>query len=98
VSRRFGPTETEPAAPLWWGGIGLRILTWLFALGAVLVHQHDYQRPRLAWLVLGVMALWTLSTSLVYSREAPRRQWSAFVLLDLLLTCALMPSFVRTSA
>ncbi|WAL65645.1 DUF5931 domain-containing protein [Amycolatopsis cynarae] len=90
MSRRFGPTEVEPAAPLWWGGIGLRILTLLFALGAVLVHARDYQRPGLAWTVLGAMALWTLSTSLVYAREALRRRLSWFTVLDLVITCGLM--------
>ncbi|TVT56762.1 ATP-binding protein [Amycolatopsis rhizosphaerae] len=90
MSRRFGPTEVEPAAPLWWGGIGLRILTLLFALGAALVHARDYQRPGLAWTVLGGMALWTLSTSLVYAREALRWRLSWFTVLDLVITCGLM--------
>ncbi|HVW42323.1 MAG TPA: DUF5931 domain-containing protein [Amycolatopsis sp.] len=90
MSRRFGPTEVEPATPLWWGGIGLRILTWLFALGAVLVHEGDYQRPTLAWIVLGAMAVWTVVTSLVYSREALRWRWSWFVVVDLLVVCGLM--------
>ncbi|NKQ53262.1 ATP-binding protein [Amycolatopsis sp. K13G38] len=90
MTRRFGPTAVEPATPLWWGGIGLRILTWLFALGAVIVHQHDYRRPDLAWIVLGAMAVWTVLTSLVYSREALRWRWSWFVVLDLVVTCGLM--------
>lgn len=90
MRQRFGPTAVEPAAPLWWGGIGLRWLTWLFALGAVLVHESDYQRPWLAWTVLGVMALWTVLTSLVYSREALRWRWGWFVLLDLVVACGLM--------
>jgi len=90
MSRRFGPTAVEPATPLWWGGIGLRILTWLFALGAVIVHEEDYQRPALAWIVLGGMAVWTVLTSLVYSREALRWRWSWFVVLDLVITCGLM--------
>ncbi|HVV09076.1 MacS family sensor histidine kinase [Amycolatopsis sp.] len=90
MSRHFGPTAVEPATPLWWGGIGLRILTLLFALGAVIVHDSDYQRPWLAWTVLGAMAVWTALTSLVYSREALRWRWSWFVVLDLVVTCGLM--------
>ncbi|HJQ45857.1 MAG TPA: ATP-binding protein [Amycolatopsis sp.] len=90
MSRRFGPTEVEPATPLWWGGIGLRILTWLFALGAVVLHDGDYQRPALAWIVLGAMAVWTLVTSLVYSREALRWRWGWFVVVDLVVVCGLM--------
>lgn len=90
MSRRFGPTAREPATPLWWGGIGLRVLTLLFAFGAVLVYQDDYQRPRLAWVVLGAMAIWTVSTTLVYSREALRWRWWWFVVADLVVTCGLM--------
>lgn len=90
MSKRFGPTAVEPAAPLWWGGIGLRVLTWLFALGAVIVHESDYRRPGLAWVVLGAMAVWTILTSLVYSREALRWRWRWFVVLDVLVVCGLM--------
>lgn len=90
MRQRFGPTAVEPAAPLWWGGIGLRWLTWLFALGAVVVHEDDYKRPWLAWTVLGLMALWTVLTSLVYSREVLRWRWHWFVVADLVITCALM--------
>jgi signal transduction histidine kinase len=90
VSRRFGPTAREPATPLWWGAIALRILTLLFGLGAVLAYQDEYLRPRLAWLVLGAMALWTLLVSLVYAREALRWRWWWFVVVDLVVSCALM--------
>jgi signal transduction histidine kinase len=90
MSRRFGPTAREPAAPLWWGGIGLRVLTWLFALSAVVVHEENYQRPQLAWTVLGLMAAWTVVTSLVYSREKLRWHWRWFILADLLVACGLM--------
>jgi signal transduction histidine kinase len=90
MSQRFGPTAVEPATPLWWGGIGLRGLTWLFALGAVIVHETDYQRPWLAWTVLGLMAVWTVVTSLVYSQEALRWRLRWFVVLDLVVVCALM--------
>lgn len=90
MSQRFGPTVREPATPLWWGGIGLRVLTVLFALGAILVYQHDYQRPRLAWLVFGAMVAWTVLTTLVYSREALRWRWRWFVVTDVAVTCGLM--------
>jgi signal transduction histidine kinase len=90
MRQRFGPTAVEPATPLWWGGIGLRVLTWFFALGAVLVHDGDYRRPGLAWIVLGSMAVWTVLTSLVYSREALRWRWSWFVVLDVVVVCGLM--------
>ncbi|UQS21701.1 DUF5931 domain-containing protein [Amycolatopsis thermalba] len=90
MSRRFGPTAREPATPLWWGTIGLRVLTLLFAVGAVIVHNDGYQRPWLAWTVLGGMTLWTVATALVYAREALRWRWRWFVFADVLVTCALM--------
>ncbi|WP_431876738.1 MacS family sensor histidine kinase [Amycolatopsis sacchari] len=90
MRQRFGPTAVEPAAPLWWGGIGLRVVTWLFALGAVVVHDRDYARPALAWVVLGCMAVWTVLTGLVYSREALRWRWRWFVVLDVVVVCGLM--------
>ncbi|TNC27246.1 MacS family sensor histidine kinase [Amycolatopsis alkalitolerans] len=90
MTKRFGPTAVEPATPLWWGGIALRVLTWLFALGAVIVHQNDFQRPALAWIVLGAMAVWTVLTGLVYSREALRWRWRWFVVLDVVVVCGLM--------
>jgi signal transduction histidine kinase len=78
----------DPATPLWWGTIALRAVTLLFAVGAVVVHREDFQRQWLAWTALGVMALWTVLTSLVYSRESQR--WSWLVIIDVLLTCALL--------
>ncbi|WP_236790361.1 MacS family sensor histidine kinase [Amycolatopsis sp. GM8] len=90
MSKRFGPTAVEPATPLWWGGIALRALTWLFALGAVIVHEDDYQRPALAWIVLGAMAVWTVLTTVVYSREALRWRWRWFVIADIVVVCGLM--------
>ena len=90
MTRRFGPTAVEPATPLWWAGIGLRILTWLFALSVVIGNQDEYQRPRLAWIVVGAMAVWTLLTSLVYAREKLRWRWAWFVVADLVVCCGLM--------
>lgn len=90
LNRRFGPTAREPATPLWWSGIGLRVLTLAFALGAILVYRDDYQRPRLAWIVFGGMVVWTVLTSLVYARETLRWRWRWFVVVDLLVSCGLM--------
>jgi signal transduction histidine kinase len=90
MSRRFGPTSREPAAPLWWGGIGLRLLTLVFGLGAILVYRDEYRRPALAWFVFGAMVVWTVLTSLVYSRERLRWRWGWFVVADLVVSCGLM--------
>jgi len=78
----------DPATPLWWGTIALRVVTLLFAVSAVVVHREDFQREWLAWTALGVMALWTLLTSLAYARES--RRWDWLVVVDVLLTCGLL--------
>lgn len=90
MNSRFGPTAREPATPLWWSSIGLRLLTMLFAVVAVVIYHDQYQRPRLAWLVLGVMAIWTILITLVYSREALRWRWWWFVIADIAVPCGLM--------
>ncbi|WP_020669116.1 MacS family sensor histidine kinase [Amycolatopsis nigrescens] len=78
----------DPATPLWWGTIALRMITLAFAVSAGLANQHEFARPWLGWTVLGVMVAWSACTSLVYARERLRRNW--FVLADVLLTCGLM--------
>lgn len=78
----------DPATPLWWGTIAFRIVTLLFAVGAVLVHREGYQREWLAWLALGAMAVWTAVTSLCYSRRALRFRW--LVVVDVAVTCGVM--------
>jgi signal transduction histidine kinase len=85
---RSGTATRDPATPLWWATIALRVVTLLFAIAAVLVHRSDFQRQSLAWAVLGVMASWTALTGLAYARESMRV--SGLVITDVLLTCALM--------
>ncbi|RKT51788.1 MacS family sensor histidine kinase [Saccharothrix australiensis] len=84
-----GPSVTEdPVAHLWRGTVALRIVTFLFALGNAIVHHGTYERPWLAWVAIGAMAVWSLVTIRAYSREDGRRPW--FVCADLLVACGLM--------
>ncbi|SFA80614.1 Signal transduction histidine kinase [Amycolatopsis marina] len=78
----------DPATPLWWGTIALRIVTLVFAVGTVLAHSDDYQRPWLAWAVCAAMTGWTAVTTVVYTRERLRRHW--IVVVDVGLTAGLM--------
>ncbi|GLZ33066.1 histidine kinase [Lentzea sp. NBRC 105346] len=78
----------DPVAPLWRGVVALRIVTFLFAAGAVIVQQDEYERAWLAWTVLGAMAVWSAVTSRLYSTDKGRKHW--IVIVDLLLTCGLM--------
>ncbi|MDI5981302.1 MacS family sensor histidine kinase [Amycolatopsis magusensis] len=90
MSTRFGPTARDLASPLWWGAIGLRVLTLVFAAGIVVVHQDEYRRAWLAWAVLGVMTVWTGLTSVVYAREAQRWHWRWLVVADVVVTAGLV--------
>ncbi|WNV91384.1 MacS family sensor histidine kinase [Umezawaea sp. Da 62-37] len=84
-----GPSVLEdPVAHLWRGTVALRLVTFLFALGNAAVHASGYERPWLAWTVIGVMAAWTVFTTRAYSRESGRQPW--IVLADLVVSCALM--------
>lgn len=78
----------DPVAPLWRGTVALRVVTFVFATANVLVHTNGYQRPWLAWTVLGVMATWSVFTVRSYGRESGRRRW--IVITDLAVTCGLM--------
>jgi signal transduction histidine kinase len=84
-----GPSVLEdPVAHLWRGTVALRIVTFLFALGNAAVHSSGYERPWLAWTVIGTMAAWSIFTIQAYSRESGRRPW--IVVADLAVTCGLM--------
>ncbi|WP_199428892.1 MacS family sensor histidine kinase [Qaidamihabitans albus] len=81
-------TGRDPATPLWWGTIALRVVTLVFAAGVVLVHRTEYEREWLAWTALAAMTAWTVCTSLSFSREALRLR--SLVLADVAVTCAIM--------
>lgn len=85
-------TEQDATRPLWSGTAILRVVTYPFAVGAVVVHEDEYMRPWLAWDVLGVMLLWTVFTVVAYLRPAWRRPW--VIWSDLALTCVLVYSSV----
>jgi signal transduction histidine kinase len=51
-----GPSVLEdPVAHLWRGLIALRIVTFLFAVGNAMVNHSGFERPWLAWTVIGAM-------------------------------------------
>ncbi|MEU4801532.1 DUF5931 domain-containing protein [Actinosynnema sp. NPDC023587] len=78
----------DPVEHLWRGTVALRIVTFAFALGNVVVHRDTYARPWLAWTVIGAMAVWSVFTIRAYSRESGRRPW--VVSADLVVACGLM--------
>jgi signal transduction histidine kinase len=80
--------RTDATTPLWTSTAILRVVTFGFAVVAVLVHENEYARPWLAWTILGVMALWTVFTVTAYLRPAGRRGWVVWP--DVVVTSALM--------
>jgi signal transduction histidine kinase len=82
------PATTDIMTPLWRGVVVLRIITAVFAVGAIIVHHGGFDRPDLGWSALAGILAWTVLTSLAYSNDRTRH--SRIILLDLLVTLALM--------
>ncbi|RZS37660.1 signal transduction histidine kinase [Herbihabitans rhizosphaerae] len=80
----------DPVTPMWVGTAGLRVLTYLFALAAVIVHHDDYARPTLGWIVLGAMTVWTVFATAANLAEWGRRPIGAIA--DVLVTSVLVAS------
>src|SRR5882757_1756560 len=80
--------DDDPATPFWRGVIVLRIVTWLFALVSIWINVHTYNTPWAAWIVIGVMTVWTAVLTFFYLTPAGRRP--QLVLADLVLNTVLM--------
>nr|WP_169735322.1 DUF5931 domain-containing protein [Actinokineospora inagensis] len=74
--------------PLWRASVLLRVITLLFAAGVVAAHSGQYADDALAWVAVGVMAVWTVVTSYYYLGRARVALW--FTVVDLALCCAVM--------
>lgn len=80
--------KSDATTPLWSSVAILRLVTFGFAVAAVIVHHDQYQRPTLGWVVLGLIAVWTAFTVTAYLLKFGRRV--AVVWTDVAVTCALM--------
>ncbi|MGW5051219.1 MacS family sensor histidine kinase [Actinokineospora sp. NPDC004072] len=80
-------SRKDPAAPLWRAAVLLRVITLVFAAGVVADHRGEYANTALAWVSIGLMAVWTAVTSWYYLRS-PRSAW--FAGLDLAVCCGIM--------
>lgn len=78
----------DATAPMWLGTGILRIVTYPFAVAAVVINYDGYVRPWLGVTVLVLMGLWTPVTLAYCFRASLRRGW--LVATDLLVTCGLM--------
>lgn len=79
---------SDATKPLWTSTAILRVVTFFFAVAAVVAHRHEYARLWLAWTVLGLMALWSVFTVIAYLRPAGRRAW--VVWSDVVVTSVLL--------
>ncbi len=80
------PAEPTVVAALWRGLDVFRPLAWLYAAYSAYARQHDMVRPWLAWLVLGVLGLWTVGVILHRTRSS----WVIGV--ELILACGAIMS------
>jgi len=79
----------NPTTPLWWGAIVLRLITLVFACGALIVQFDNYERPLLGTGVFGIMCLWSGLTTFWYARG---NRHAVIVVADVTLTCGLVIS------
>jgi signal transduction histidine kinase len=82
--------EPDPTLPLWRAAVLLRVLTLLFAVGVVFYHRTAYARPWLAFVMAGVMVVWTAAIAYRYLR--PDEKPLAFTVVDLVVCCGVMAS------
>lgn len=80
----------DPTLPLWRAAVLLRALTLLFALGVIFYHRTSYARPWLAFVMGGVMVVWTVVIAYRYLR--PNDKLLVFTVVDLAVCCAIMSS------
>lgn len=85
-----GTGERDPTIHLWRATVVLRVLTLFFAVGVIVRHYETYERPWLAAVMAGVMAVWTVVVSIRYLRPTDRLLW--FTIVDLVVCCAVMTS------
>jgi len=83
-------SEPDPTLPLWRAAVVLRVLTLLFAVGVIVYHRTVYARPWLAFVMAGVMVVWTGVVAYRYLR--PDRKLFVFTVADLAVCCATMAS------
>lgn len=85
-----GVADRDPLTPMWRGAAVFRVLTLAFVVGVQVVYSGDYARPALSWVLVGLVAGWTVVTVVAFSSERGRR-WP-LVGADVVVVLALMAS------
>ena len=83
-------------APLWRAAQAFRLVTLLYAIGQQIASVQYYEHPRLSWMLIAVMAIWSGSSALLLSQwyfpEATGRIRGWVVFGDQVVTVALIAS------
>jgi signal transduction histidine kinase len=68
-----GPASTGEPEVLWRALWVARVVLFGYAVAVNVAHRQEYQRPAVAWAVLGVLAMWTGAAPWLYARSGFRR-------------------------
>ncbi|MFF2085521.1 MacS family sensor histidine kinase [Nocardia sp. NPDC058176] len=83
-------------APLWRAAQAFRLVTLLYAIGQQIASVSYYEHPRLSWMLIALMAIWSGSSALLLSQwyfpEATGRIRGWVVFGDQVVTVALIAS------
>ncbi|WP_446223553.1 MacS family sensor histidine kinase [Nocardia sp. IBHARD005] len=83
-------------APLWRAAQAFRLVTLLYAIGQQIASVSYYEHPRLSWMLIAVMAIWSGSSALLLSQwyfpEATGKIRGWVVFGDQVVTIALIAS------
>ncbi|MFD3703278.1 MacS family sensor histidine kinase [Nocardia sp. NPDC058658] len=90
-------SSTDAAtAPLWRAAQAFRLVTLLYAIGQQIASVQYYEHPRLSWMLIAVMAIWSGSSALLLSQwyfpEATGKIRGWVVFGDQVVTIALIAS------
>lgn len=84
------PKRPDPDAPLWRGIQAFRLVTVVYAVSSHVATVPNYRAPALAWVLIGVLVVWSLTSAVLLSSKARWRR--AVVIADQVVAVGLMGS------
>lgn len=82
--------DLDPLTPMWRGASAFRVLTFAFVVGVQVMYSAEYVRPALSWVLVGLVAAWTVVTVAAFSVDR-FRVWP-LAAADVVVVLALMAS------
>ncbi|MDV8024710.1 MacS family sensor histidine kinase [Rhodococcus sp. IEGM 1330] len=83
-------TSSDPDTPLWRASQAFRLITLVYAISYQAATVDNYSNPRLSWVFVALMAVWSGASALMLARASLPR-WQV-VLADQVIVIALMAS------